>query len=159
MSVIVLPGEDNLQVVEDKITEQEAELVRLKSVRDVLKEQCVESSLKITYSLDRTLYYITDHLNMPRAWFGVEKLTTKPLESDAPFMGGFTQTTLHDGTVYWRSYYPFNFWSVKAGERKTPITLEDDLAKDYVGWAVQQWNWKGYDKYKPQELENVIAGV
>jgi hypothetical protein len=138
-------GEDNIEVIDARIKNLEADIQRLKDQRAKLLEAGVTTSLKITYSLDRKLFYISDSFNMPRGWFGAEKIIAQPEKEKAPFMGGFIQTTLKDGTVYYREYYPFNFWDVKASERDTPITLDDDLAKDFVGYAISEWKWKGYE--------------
>lgn len=143
--MMTMNGEDNLQVVEARIREHEREIKRLNEQRDKLLEAGVVSSLKITYSLDRKLYYISDSFNRPQGWLGVAKITERPTSGAGPFMGGYMQITLKDGANYWREYYPFAFWSVKSGERNVPITLDDDMAKDYVGMAISSWKWTGYE--------------
>ncbi|KAA6459651.1 hypothetical protein DYQ86_16155 [Acidobacteria bacterium AB60] len=137
---------DNVRVIDARIASLKQEIEQLEAQKRKVLEKNVRDTLNIIYSADRKLYYITDGLNMPRAWFGVEKITEQPKENDI-FMGGYLSLTMKSGESYFRAYYPFAFWSVKSsGERDTAISIDDDLAGDFLAWAVREWQWKGYDE-------------
>lgn len=66
---------------------------------------------EVHYALGRKYVYFT-YADLPcHHWITFDRLKEKP---DTPFMGVVVETTLKDGSLYYRQVLPFMCWSIKS---------------------------------------------
>lgn len=114
-----------------------------------LKMECPKvryASLEITYSVNGDMYYISGS-GEAKYWLGVDKISEAPdIKSDGGF-SGHIKIVLPTGEVYYRTAYPFAYWSVKTGDIKS-ISSDNDLVLDYAayhGWSIIEGHATIYD--------------
>lgn len=93
--------------------------------------------MKITYSRDEKLYYISHPFHRSGDWLSVDEHELPiPDEKKKGTFSGAVEVRKNDGRAYWRDVYPFSFYDIKSG-RTEAIGEDTELFKDYA--SMSRW--------------------